>query len=330
MSVATVSNVLNRKQNVAPHLVARVLAAINTLGYVRDSQASRLRSGRSMLAGVIVPDLSNPMFSAFVATLEHLARLDQHDLVVVSSRNDRIEETERLSRIREWRPDGLIVIPCDGALAERLPQGFEGPLVVADRIPDTAFDLVAVDNQTAADIVVRHIAAQGCRTCLVVGTSIDISNVRERWEGARQGAGDMRIEMIEVGFKDHAPPALQARLRGGDRPDALFCLDHETTLASYLLLGEIGIGIGSDMAFASFDEMEWMRLVSPAITAVRQPVEDMAECAWTMLRRRISGEQSPHEAKRLRCAVTFRASTPRNISSPACEANNTATGGRRL
>ena len=316
VSVATVSNVLNGKTTVAPEIAERVRAAVDALGYVRDNRAARLRSGKSRLVGVIVPDLTNPMFASFVSTLEHLARLDHHDVVVVSSRNDPAEEAERLGAIREWRPAGLIVLPCDGALVERLPRGLALPMVVADRIPDVArFDLVAVDNTAAAASITRHLAAQGFGSCLVVGTSLRISNVRERWEGAQAGAGAMPLELIEVGFEDHAPVGVADILHRPDRPETIFCLDHETTLAVYRLLAEIGLRVGRDVALASFDEMEWMRLVDPGITAVRQPVEEMAESAWATLRRRTGGDESPPQSRRLTCAVTFRGSTPRQSAS---------------
>lgn len=316
VSVATVSNVLNGKPSVNPEIAQRVRDAVEALGYVRDNRAARLRSGQSHLAGVIVPDLTNPMFASFVSTLEHLARLDHYDLVVVSSRNDPAEEAERLEKIREWRPAGLIVLPCDGSLADRMPRALAMPVVVADRIPDAPlFDLVAVDNGEASATITRHLAEQGVQNCLVVGTSLRISNVFERWRGAQAGAGAMRLTLVEVGFEDHAPPELARALREEPRPDAIFCLDHETTLAVYRMLGEIGLRPGSDLALASFDEMEWMRLVAPAVTAVRQPVEEMANCAWAMLRRRMSGDQGPVESRRLRCAITFRGSTPRQSAS---------------
>ena len=328
VSVATVSNVLNGKASVAPAISARVRAAVEQLGYSRDNRASRLRSGDSRLTGVIVPDLTNPMFAAFVSTLEQLGRRDGYDFVVVSTRNDPIEEAERLRRIREWRPAGLIVIPCDGALAERLPDGLAMPLVVADRIPDApCFDLVAVDNAEAAATIVRHLGAQGCTECLVVGTSLTISNVRERWEGACSVSGAVRLDFLAVGFEDHAPQSLEDRLRGRGCPQAIFCLDHETTLAAYRLLGEAGLAAGADVAFASFDEMEWMRLVAPAITTVRQPVEAMADCAWSMLRRRMGGDAGQPQSRRLRCGVTFRGSTPRQTPSRSCEVDQIKTGG---
>ncbi|KAB0678882.1 LacI family transcriptional regulator [Aureimonas leprariae] len=314
VSVATVSNVLNNKASVSPDFAERVLKAVGELGYVVDIAASRLRSGRAALVGVVVPDLTNPMFATFVSTLEHAARLAGFDLVVVSARNDPAEEADRLSRIRSWRPAGLIVIPCDGALAERLPIGLGGtPVVVADRIPDSGgFDLVAVDNGPAAARIARHLGSEGYGSCLVVGTSLAISNVRERWDGIRAAAGPTYFEIVEIGIGDAARlDAVESRLADARRPEALFALDHVTALELYKLVGRLGLRVPADIAFAGFDEMEWMRLVSPPVTAVRQPVEDMAHAAWQRLVKRMENDAATPTARRLECAVTIRGSTAR-------------------
>ena len=313
VSVATVSNVLNGKPSVSPEFAERVRRAVHELGYVVDIGASRLRSRKSLLAGVVVPDLTNPMFAAFVSTLEHLARVDNFDLVVVSARNSPDEEADRLANIRSWRPAGVIVIPCDGAFRSRLPAGFAIPTVLADRIPDDdGFDLVAVDNGPAAAAIAQHLDENGIESCLVVGTRLSISNVRERWEGARGAARRMHMELLEIGIDDPAGiDRLERKLRRPSRPQAIFALDHATALAAYRLTADLGLGIPEDIAFASFDEMEWMQLVSPQITAVRQPVEEMAEQAWALLSRRLRGDIDAPVTRRLRCAVKIRGSTPR-------------------
>lgn len=317
VSVATVSNVINNKPNVSPDFASRVHLAVRELGYVVNRAASQMRSERHRLAGVVVPDLTNPMFASFVSTLEHVARLDGFDLIVVSARNNAEEERARLDDLRAWRPAGLIVIPCDGALTDRLPQGMGGPVVVADRIPDDhAFDLIAVNNGSAAASIAAHLSEQGFADCLVLGTSLAITNVRERWDGFRAAAGPMRAELLEVGIDDDARfQLLEERLRGPNPPRALFALDHQTSIAAYRLLGEVGLSIPHDIAFASFDEMEWMRLVSPPITAVRQPVEEMAQAAWRHLVRRLEEDRAEgqkrdrKQIRRLRCAIEIRGST---------------------
>ena len=318
VSSATVSNALNGKPSVAPDLVRRVRAAADHLGYAADNHASRLRSGKRALAGVVVPDLANPMFGAFVSTLESAARRDGFDLLVVSSANDPAEEAERLRAIRSWRPAGLIVIPCDGALKSRLPRGDVPPIVVADRIPDEPeFDLVAVDNARAAGLVAARLATAGYRDCLVAASTLSISNVRERWDGACAAAGPMAMTIVECGLDPVGCLAsITAHLARAPCPDVLFALDHRTALVAYGALAKRGLAIARDIAFASFDESEWMRLVSPAVTAVCQPVEAMAEEAWRQLALRMAGHADPPSTTRLACAVEIRGSTPRRPGRP--------------
>lgn len=311
VSPATVSNVLNGKASVSPAYAERVRAAVSDLGYVADQHAARLRSGRHSLAAVVVPDLTNPMFAAFVSVLEAAARQDGFDLLVVSAGNAPGEEADRLNALRAWRPAGLIVIPCDGGLADRLPRGGHPPLVVADRIPDAdGFDLVAVNNAEAAGTVAAHLAETGCRSCLVAGSTLGLANVRERWDGARAAAGGMAVDLVETGLDPAAiRAALGHRLGGADRPAALFTLDHVTTLAAYEAVTALGLALPDGLAFASFDETEWMRLVTPGLTAVRQPVEALAHTAWARLLQRIAAPGAAPETVRLPCTVTLRGST---------------------
>lgn len=317
VSTATVSNVLSGKTTVTAALAERVRAAVADLGYVADATASRLRSGKQALAGVVVPDLGNPFFGAFVSKLETVARRDGFDLLTVSSNNDPVQEAERLSQIRSWRPAGLIVIPCDGALTARRPRGSHLPIVAVDRIPDDgAFDLIAVNNRAAAGAVASHCAEQGLRTCLVAGNTLAISNIRERYDGAVAEAGPMRIEVLEVGFKpDVVRQKVRSRLERGPLPDVFFALDHVTSLVGYMAIAELGLSIPNDLAFASFDETEWMRLVTPGVTAVRQPIESMAEAAWRRLKGRIAGDTKPVDALRLDCSLEIRGSTLRSLGA---------------
>lgn len=313
VSTATVSNVMTGKPNVSPDYAERVRAAADELGYVADSHASRLRSGRHSLAGVVVPDLGHPLFGVFVSTLERLARSAGFDLIVVSSDNDPEQEAQRLRAIRSWRLAGLIVIPTDGALTSRMPVGVQGPVVVADRFPDDmAFDLIGVDNARSAAVVARHLADQGYRRCIVAAGSLGFGNVRERWQGAADAAGSMAVTALECGLNaDTSHQRIVSLLAEAPAHDAFFALDARTSLIAYRALKAAGIVIPTDMAFASFDEAEWMTLVSPPVTAVRQPVQAMAEAAWAQLLRRLDGDTDAVHFVRLPCVVEIRPSTLR-------------------
>jgi LacI family transcriptional regulator len=131
----------------------------------------------------------------------------------------------------------------------------------------------------------------------------------------------MALELLEIGIDDPVGlDAFERRLRERPKPEAIFALDHGTALATYRLVRELGLKIPADIAFASFDDMEWMQLVGSGVTAVRQPVEAMAEQAWSLLSRRLAGETGEPVTRRLRCAIEIRGSTARSAVSRGGEA----------
>jgi LacI family transcriptional regulator len=320
VSTATVSNVLNARRSVAPELADRVRAAVAELGYIADVGASRLRSRKSSVTGVVVPDLANPFFGAFVSALEQAARHDGYELLIASSGDDPAQEAARLRTLLTWRPAGLIVIPCgsaigglDAALAARVP------LVAADRFPaGPAIDVVAVDNRAAAADVTRHLIAGGRRHILAAAASLSIGNVLERCEGIRAAAQDAaEIEVLEVGYTlADSRARLAGRLARGLPPDAVFTLNNVATLGALGAVAGSGLRVPQDVALVGFDDEEWMRAVSPPLTAVRQPIELLAQEAWRRLIARIAGDLSPPHQVRLACTLEIRESSAPAERSP--------------
>lgn len=314
VSTATVSNVLNSRRSVAPELVARVNAAVAELGYIADMGAARLRSRRSTVIGALVPDIANPFFGTFVSVLETAARRDGYELLIASSNGDTDQEEARLRTLLTWRPAGLIVIPCAD-----LPSGLDMarvrrvPVVVADRAPANGdVDAVAVDNAEASAVAVRHLVQAGRRHILVGASRLTISNVKERVRGARNAASDagVTLEVLEVGLTmAEGLEALGPRLGAGPRPDALFTLNNVATLAALRCLSGAGLAVGRDVALVGFDDPDWMRSLSPPLTAVEQPLTEMAERALARLVKRIGGDDSPPNLIRLGCQLLVRASS---------------------
>lgn len=319
VSTATVSNVLNARRSVAPDLAERVKSAVQELGYIADLGASRLRSRKSSIAGVLVPDIANPFFGAFVGALETAARRDGYDLLIVSSGGDPVQEAARLKALLTWRPAGVIVIPCDDTLAARDVAIAAGvPMVAADRVPaGEPIDLVAVDNFDITYQVGRHLMETGRRHVLAAAAHMSISTVQERCNGLRaavEPAGGV-LEVIEVGFSIAESRAhIAARLACKPLPDALFALNNFATLGACEAIAGAGLSIPRDIALAGFDDEAWMHVVSPPLTAVHQPVEQMGLEAWARLMARIGGDTSPPQQVRLPCSLQIRAS-----SAPACQ-----------
>ena len=314
VSTATVSNVLNARSSVAPDLAARVRAAVAEVGYIADLGAARLRSRRSNIAGLLVPDLANSFFGALAANLEHLARRDGYDLLIVSSGDDLQQEAARLRALLTWRPAGIIVVPCEGSLAARELAAATGVrIVAADRISaDSPLDSVGVDNRAAAAEVARHLLATGRRHILAVAANGLISNVNERIaaaEAVAQSAG-ARLEVLHAGFTlAENRAAIARRLAAGPCPDALFTLNNVATLGALGAIGEVGLDVPDDIALVGFDDAEWMEVAAPPITAVQQPVDLIGRAAWAQLMARLAGDAGPPVETRLQCTLKIRAST---------------------
>ena len=325
VSTATVSNVLNMRRNVAPALAARVHLAVNELGYIADVGAARLRSRRSTVAGVLVPDIANPFFGCFVSILEEEARAAGYDLLIVSSGGNRETEAARLRALLTWRPAGVVVVPCEDQPILRSGSGAASvPMVVADRIPlHPEFDVVGVDNRAAAAEVTHHLVNQGHTRLLAVASSLAIRNVAERCDGFRAAAGGRaETEILEAGLGvEDCREALARYLRTvPNRPDALFTLNNLATMGALEALASLGLQVGQDIALAGFDDEEWMRVVSPPLTAVRQPTAAMARAAWGRLMARIGGDTSaPHEV-RLACSLEVRSSSRSSHSAETIRA----------
>jgi LacI family transcriptional regulator len=316
VSLATVSNVIGKRRGVAAQLVAQVEAAVAELGYVPDVAASQLRSRRKTVIGLLVPDLANPFFAALVAAIERQARQAGFDVIVASSAEDAAQEAACLRTLIAWRPAGILAVPClDDFAAGAMATDRGIPLVLIDRRPRAVpFDTVDVDNHAAAASAAKHLIACGYRSLLVVASFLAVNNIRDRIEGiraaARCAAGPVVVEILEVGNDVAAiNTALVERLAGAARPQCLFSLTNRITLAALAALGHCGLRVPHDIGLIGFDDYDWLRVVSPPITAVRQPVEEMGTAAWSRLIARLADPTlAPHHIE-LPCSLEIRSST---------------------
>ncbi|MDN3721475.1 LacI family DNA-binding transcriptional regulator [Roseibium salinum] len=160
VSTATVSNVFSGRKPVNDELKESVHKAARRLGYQVDRAASQLRSGRTRIIAVLVPDLTDTFFATIVSRLETAAIAEGYDVVVASSHNDRSVESSRLKALLSWRPEGLIAVPCSSVIPRELREA-KGtvPMVLVDRVAtqDAIADTVTIDNREAGEIAALHL-----------------------------------------------------------------------------------------------------------------------------------------------------------------------------
>src|SRR5690606_16204233 len=169
VSAATVSNVLTGEKPVRDGSRERVLEAVAELDYQVNPAASYLRSGRSRIVGAVEPSLENPFFPTILATVEKLCQQDGYQLFVASSTEQIEVETTRINALMQWKPAGVIIIPCSSEFpARKQIEAARVPLVFADRAPDGApADFVEIDNVADGGAAARHLVQLGHRQITV-------------------------------------------------------------------------------------------------------------------------------------------------------------------
>ncbi|WID94288.1 LacI family DNA-binding transcriptional regulator [Bosea vestrisii] len=300
VSIATVSNVFSGNKPVNEDLRERVLQAAKELAYQVDRAASQLRSGQARVVGVLVPDLDDVFFTSLVSRLEVLAEADGYDIVVASSRDDIGLEQSRLRTLLAWRPSGLIVVPCSDEVPHALATEIGRlPIIFADRVHPggSVVDTVAIDNREAGEIAARHLLALGHRDFVIAASCLAISPIRERVRGAsdliRQAAG-CEVTVVELGsVAEHGAELFRSWLERHAQPSAVIALTNVTTLSTLSALARLRIDIPERVSVVGFDDYPWMSARKTGLTAIRQPIGELAAATWRRLRARMAGDDAP-------------------------------------
>ncbi|MFE0756267.1 LacI family DNA-binding transcriptional regulator [Inquilinus sp. NPDC058860] len=299
VSIGSVSAVINRTAPVSATLRLRVLAAIDELGYAPDGVARSLKTGRTRTIGLVIPDITNPLFAALAATIERACDAAGYALVLCATADDPEKELRHLRLMRTQRADGLILVlsGVEPGNAEAIRRLVTMPAVLVDRtlrgLAD--FDSVTVDNRAAARLAVEHMIRSGHRRIGIVTGRPGISISTDRFEGYREAlaeagipldddlaaCGDFRIET--------AMRAAAALLQRRPQPTAVFSTSNLTTIGVMRAIAEQGLRCPDDVSVAGIDDFEWSTAFSPRLTAVVQPVQAIGGRAVECLLARLSG-----------------------------------------
>lgn len=293
VSIGTVSNVLNAPGKVAPATVARVQAAIDELGFVRNDVARQLRAGRSRSVGLVVLDVGNPFFTDIARAAEH--RAGELDLTILLGTSDDDPHRERtyIDTFDEQRVFGLLVSPIGDDLSRLAALQRRGtPVVLVDRDGSgTPFDSVAVDDIAGARMAVAHLGEVGRRRIAFVGGPAELRQVRDRRTGAQQAVDAIPGAQLEV-ISTPALTVLEGRAVGELlrdrparlRPDAVFCANDLLAIGVLQALTLIGdLRVPEDIALVGYDDIDFARSAVIPLSSIRQPTARIGGTAVDLL-----------------------------------------------
>ena len=314
LSLATISKYLNGG-NVREKNRQVIDEAVEALGFRVNRNARSLKTNRTMTVGVVIPTLTIPFFGEVLSALDRLLREAGYTSFVCSYDFDRDLEFEKLRVLCNNNVDGIVLAAQFVSATEleeiRHLRGSEMPMVLIDRtIPGFACDSIVVDNLNATYGAVEQLVGAGHRRIGIITGPLGISTANERMVGYRRALEDYGIEcepvphgeevtgdgLIRIGQYDfESGYRLFNQLMDQKSPPTALCVtNYDMTMGAVTAAHERGIVLGRDVGFVGFDAVDLCRIVSPPLSIIEQPAQQMGQKAGEVLLKRMAGEELPY------------------------------------
>jgi DNA-binding LacI/PurR family transcriptional regulator len=291
VSISTVSRVISKKIPVDDETQERVKKAIKELRYRPNLIAAGLRSKSGKSIGLLVPRISDPFFTALIDHVDRCVISRGYNLLLFNTHSDPAFEEQVLDNLLRRHVDGIIFsLVSDESRVMELLTAVDVPVVMLDRVREDAklMNLV-LDNRKAGEIAGEHLISLGHNSfaCLTGPQKIRLCVDRLAGFSETLGRHGMRLEATRVLLGDFS---FESGLAAAEqvsqmRPSATAVWAQNDLMAAGLLKGfeKAGVKVPADISVMGMDDLLIPRMVSPTLTTIAQPIEEMAEKAVQMI-----------------------------------------------
>jgi LacI family transcriptional regulator len=306
VSAATVSNALTGKGRVSQDMVDRIKARAEELGYRPSNAARALKTGQTGILGLVMPDLTNPLFPRIAQMLSIEADKKKLGILIADSRGSSDEQSEALRRLLDRGVDGLIVVPQKGTTLDALP----APMVVINTASDP-HNSISADHAGGGALIARHIMDIGHRKVAILGGD-GVSEVqRERIKGMTEAFG-AHVEAHVFWGETGVAQAITCVENGAT---TILTTSDLLALRMQSALTSAQFSVPGHVSLTGFDNMSFAPIMHPALTTVAQNVDQIATRALDIITAKIRGETHPFEGQTVPMRLVIRQST--SIANPS-------------
>jgi LacI family gluconate utilization system Gnt-I transcriptional repressor len=298
VATMTASRALSEPERVSQKLRNRVEKAVRDLGYVPNRAARALASARSKVIAVLIPSLSNAVFTDVIAGIQDALDADDYQLLIGNTRYSDSREEKLLNIYLQSNPDGVLLTGL--AQSKRVREMLELSRVPVVSMMDLSDDpkrmSVGLSQQYAGHTLTRYLLDKGYRRIGFIGAQLDERTLK-RAEGYRQalreaGLYDPRRELMVA---DPSTIALGCELLGrmlATAPDcdAVFCCNDDLAHGAIYQCKRRGIAVPGQLAVCGFNDLSASAWMSPSVTTIGTPLYRIGFEAASLLRSAILGE----------------------------------------
>lgn len=290
VSVATVSNVLNRPEIVSSTLRHRVEDAVRSLGYVPNAAARSLRRGVTESVGAVFFDISNPFFATVTRHMATMASERGHILTVMSTDQDPDREHMALEFLFQHGVRAIVVTTAMANLDHLSDLQSRGVAVtlLAQASDRAEIGSVTIDDAGGMQMVVEHLLDRGARHFGFLDGPRSARQHILRREAVRHVLTAAGLDLGEALTTVVAPSpdpaggrvAMAELLRlTNKRIDAVVCINDYTAIGAIQALNDAGLNVPDDVAVTGFDDIDAAALLAVPLTTIRQPLVELGTLA---------------------------------------------------
>jgi len=316
VSIATVSRVLNNYPLVKAETKAKVLQAMEALGYQPSACARGLAANTTGTIALIFPKLSGPFFSALIHGAEIAASDSDYHLLIYGAAGATLGADNQTLGMLTTKVDGLILAsPGVSRCYIRDLQHQNLPVVVLGEEPFGApVDSIQPDNVGGAEKIVTHLIKHNYRRIAMIKGPEAKTHASDREHGYRKALRDHGLhcyaELVIAGAFNESSgyTAMQRLLLQNPVPDAVFAASDQMAIGAMAAIHESGLRVPEDIALVGFDDIETAQYMHPPLTTVHQDMLGQGQLAVNLLLARINGAESAVETKILPTTLVIRRS----------------------
>ena len=299
VSIATVSRVLNSRPDVAPETREAVLEVVRRHSFTTNRSARGLSGGRTGLVGMTIPIIHAAYFTAILSGAGEALYEQDMRIVLCPTLHEHEREVTLLDRLMHGTTDGaLLLLPSESSSELKALSAHGYPFVVIDPMEplDEGIASVSAAHASGAKAATEHLLALGHRRIgAIIGPPTWMAS-RERVNGfhaALAGAGITPDRSLEIASDFEIGGGYAAAVKLLDRPDrptAIFGFNDNIAIGVIRAARERGLHVPEDISVVGFDDAEEAVLVTPTLTTVRQPLQEMGRMGVSLLNRLLEGQ----------------------------------------
>jgi LacI family transcriptional regulator len=316
----TVSRALNEETRdmVNDETAERVIKAAAELGYTPNPIARGLKTNRSYTIGVLIPDITNPLFPPILRGIEDRLGAAGYTSLIVNTDNDPERERAHIGAMHARQVDGLISATARldrELLAEAAAAGT--PLVLVNRsLEDGSAPAVTVNDERGIRLAVDHIAGLGHRRVGHVAGPQNLSTGHRRYVGFVEAMSDagLQVRSVHVRFsnsftEDEGALVCAELLDAAGDPTAIVAGNDLLALGCYDTLEERGLRCPEDVSIVGFNDMPFVDRLRPPLTTVRVPQREIGTAAAELMLQRLTDDADGTNEILLEPTLVVRGST---------------------